>query len=204
MEFNVKLQKLRTQKGLTQDELAKMLFVSRTAISKWDSGRGYPNIESLKNISKIFSVSLDELLSNDELLFIAEEDGKRKETGLKDLFFGILDISTVLLFFLPLFADRLEDVVIAVSLLSLNEVSLYLKILYISAVALMFVFGIVLLSLQNNRSSYWRRSKYYISLLLNIIVVLLFVISLQPYASAFLFLFLIIKVFLLVKSQRYE
>ena len=204
MEFNVKLQKLRTQKGLTQDELAKMLFVSRTAISKWESGRGYPNIESLKNISKIFSVSLDELLSNDELLFIAEEDGKRKETGLKDLFFGILDISTVLLFFLPLFADRLEDVVIAVSLLSLNEVSLYLKILYISAVALMFVFGIVLLSLQNNRSSYWRRSKYYISLLLNIIVVLLFVISLQPYASAFLFLFLIIKVFLLVKSQRYE
>ena len=156
MEFNVKLQKLRTQKGLTQDELAKMLFVSRTAISKWESGRGYPNIESLKNISKIFSVSLDELLSNDELLFIAEEDGKRKETGLKDLFFGILDISTVLLFFLPLFADRLEDVVIAVSLLSLNEVSLYLKILYISAVALMFVFGIVLLSLQNNRSLYWR------------------------------------------------
>ena len=147
---------------------------------------------------------MDELLSNDELLFIAEEDGKRKETGLKDLFFGILDISTVLLFFLPLFADRLEDVVIAVSLLSLNEVSLYLKILYISAVALMFVFGIVLLSLQNNRSSYWCRSKYYISLLLNIIVVLLFVISLQPYASAFLFLFLIIKVFLLVKSQRYE
>ena len=204
MEFNVKLQKLRTQKGLTQEELAKMLFVSRTAISKWESGRGYPNIESLKNISKIFSVSLDELLSNEELLFIAEEDEKRKETCLKDLFFGILDISVVLLFFLPLFAERIDDVVIAVSLLSLAEVSLYLKILYISVAALMFLFGLILLSLQNNSSSRWRLAKYHVSLLLNIIGILLFIISLQPYAAAFLFLFLIIKFFLLIKSQRYE
>ena len=46
MEFNEKLQNLRKQKGLTQEELATALFVSRTAISKWESGRGYPNIES--------------------------------------------------------------------------------------------------------------------------------------------------------------
>jgi transcriptional regulator with XRE-family HTH domain len=47
MEFNEKLQELRKQKGLTQEELAEKLYVSRTAISKWESGRGYPNIESL-------------------------------------------------------------------------------------------------------------------------------------------------------------
>ena len=54
MEFNEKLQELRKNKGLTQEELAQILYVSRTAISKWESGRGFPNIESLKSISKYF------------------------------------------------------------------------------------------------------------------------------------------------------
>ena len=76
MEFNEKLQELRKQKGLTQEELATSLYVSRTAISKWESGRGYPNIESLKAIAKFFSVTVDELLSTDEVLTIAEEDSK--------------------------------------------------------------------------------------------------------------------------------
>lgn len=80
MEFNEKLQEFRKQKGLTQVELAELLYVSRTAISKWESGRGFPNIESLKAISKFFSVSLDELLSGEEILAIAEKDRKEKIT----------------------------------------------------------------------------------------------------------------------------
>ena len=44
MEFHEKLQELRKQKNLTQEELSEILFVSRTAISKWESGRGYPSI----------------------------------------------------------------------------------------------------------------------------------------------------------------
>ena len=73
MEFNEKLQELRKQKGLTQEELAEVLYVSRTAISKWESGRGYPNIDSLKAISKFFSASLDDLLSSDAILTLAED-----------------------------------------------------------------------------------------------------------------------------------
>lgn len=78
MELSEKLQELRKEKGLTQEELAEALFVSRTAISKWESGRGVPNIESLKAISKFFSVSIDELLSGEEILKIADEDNKQK------------------------------------------------------------------------------------------------------------------------------
>ena len=78
MEFNEKLQELRKQKGLTQEELAEILFVSRTAVSKWESGRGYPNIDSLKAIAKFFQVTVDELLSGEELLTIAENDQKQK------------------------------------------------------------------------------------------------------------------------------
>ena len=73
MELNEKLQELRKKKGLTQEELAEALFVSRTAVSKWESARGYPNIESLKAIAKFFGVTIDELLSGDELLSIAED-----------------------------------------------------------------------------------------------------------------------------------
>ena len=62
MEFNEKLQELRKSKSLTQEELAKALFVSRTAISKWEQGRGYPGIDSLKEISRFFSVSIDDLI----------------------------------------------------------------------------------------------------------------------------------------------
>lgn len=54
MEFNEKLQELRKKKGLTQEELAEALFVSRTAVSKWESGRGYPNIDSLKAVARFF------------------------------------------------------------------------------------------------------------------------------------------------------
>lgn len=58
MEFCEKLQELRKKRGLTQEELAEQLCVSRTAISKWESGRGYPSIDSLKAIAKYFSVSI--------------------------------------------------------------------------------------------------------------------------------------------------
>ena len=87
MEFNEKLQELRKQRGLTQEELAQSLYVSRTAISKWESGRGYPNIDSLKAIAKFFAVTIDELLSGDELLTIAEEDNRQKGKYLRDLVF---------------------------------------------------------------------------------------------------------------------
>ena len=83
MEFHEKLQELRKRKGLTQEELSEALFVSRTAVSKWESGRGFPGIDSLKAISSYFSVSLDELLSGEELLAIAENDHMERERRLR-------------------------------------------------------------------------------------------------------------------------
>ena len=65
MEFNEKLKELRKSKGLTQEELAEKLFVSRTAISKWESGRGYPSLDSLKEIARFFSVTIDDLICSD-------------------------------------------------------------------------------------------------------------------------------------------
>ena len=120
MTFGEKLKKLRTDNGLTQDELAEKIYVTRTAISKWESDRGYPNIDSLKTISKFFSVSIDDLLSSDEVLTIAEEDNKQKETRFKDLVCALLDLSIAMLLFLPFFAENTEGVIRSVSLIMLD------------------------------------------------------------------------------------
>lgn len=199
MEFHEKLQELRKQKGLTQEELAQALFVSRTAISKWESGRGYPNIDSLKAIARFFGITIDELLSGDELLSIAEEDNERKEHHIRDIVFGLLDCSVAMFFFLPFFGQKAEGIVREVSLLSMSEIAPYLRISYFVAVMGMIVLGILTLTLQNCQRAFWVKHKSKLSLVLSMVGVLLFVISSQPYAAAFLFVFLMIKVLMLIK-----
>ena len=201
MEFNKKLQELRKQKGLTQEELSQKLFVSRTAVSKWESGRGYPNIESLKAIAKLFSVTVDELLSTDEILTIAEEDSKRKEKHFRDVIYGLLDICIAMLLFLPFFAENADGIIQSVSLLALGSVQNYLKIAYLVVVIAMIATGVITLALQNVQITAWVKSKTAISLILGAILVMLLMISAQPYATVFAFVLLAIKAFLLIKRQ---
>jgi len=199
MEFNEKLQELRKQKGLTQEELAGFLYVSRTAISKWESGRGYPNIDSLKEIAKFFSVTVDELLSGEEVLNIAAEHTKQKGMQLCDLTFGLLDVCTMLFLFLPLFRQQAEGRIEAVSLLGLTANAPYMRLVYYCMVLSMFAFGILTLSLQNCQGAFWQKHKNTICIALSIIGTFVFIVSAQPYAAAFLFTFLLIKVFIYMK-----
>lgn len=53
---------LRTQKGLSQDELAEKVFVTRQAVSRWENGETTPNVETLKLLSRLFDVSINTLL----------------------------------------------------------------------------------------------------------------------------------------------
>ena len=201
MEFHEKLQELRKQKGLTQEELASILSVSRTAISKWESGRGYPNIDSLKAIAKYFSVTIDQLLSGDELLTIAEEDTKQTKNNTYNLIFGLLDISVLAFLFLPLFADRIGDDIREVSLLFLTNIAPYLTISYFVVVFAMMALGIVILATSNNGQAGFSKNIQMFSILINALGILLMIISLQPYAATFLFIFLIIKVLMLLKQR---
>ena len=198
MEFNEKLQELRKRKGMTQEELAERLYVSRTAVSKWESGRGFPNIASLKAIAKCFSVSLDELLSGEELLEIAEKDHRNKQGTLRDLVFGLLDCGIALLLFLPFFGQREGDIIREVSLLTLDGIQAYMKNAYFVFVFLMIGLGILTLALQNCQKKAWVQSKGLISLLLSAFGLCLFVISNQPYAAVFTLVFWMIKVFLML------
>lgn len=73
MLFNEKLKMLRKERGLTQEELAEELCVSRQAITKWESGEGIPDIENLKQISILFNTSIDELVKEDKDIDIEEK-----------------------------------------------------------------------------------------------------------------------------------
>lgn len=129
LEFHEKLQELRKIRGLTQEELAEALFVSRTAISKWESGRGYPSIDSLKEISRYFSVSIDDLLSGDQLIFIAEKENKSNLNSLCDLLLGIVDLLSLMLIFLPLYSKPINSYIYSVNLLGyVNNNTLIIKI----------------------------------------------------------------------------
>ncbi|MGN0711487.1 MAG: helix-turn-helix domain-containing protein [Anaerovoracaceae bacterium] len=199
MEFNEKLQELRKKKELTQEELAEALYVSRTAVSKWESGRGYPSIDSLKSISKFFDISLDELLSGNEILTIAEEDNKMKERRIRDMVFGLLDCSVAMFLFLPFFGQRVNGMIQEVSLLSLTETYAYIKIPYLVIVFGSIICGVATLALQNCMSGFWIKYKQKISLGITAAGTLFFMISLQPYAAMFTFIFLVIKALMLIK-----
>lgn len=200
MELNEKLQELRKQKGMTQEELAEMLHVSRTAVSKWESGRGYPNIDSLKALARFFAVSIDDLLSGEELLTIAEDDRKQTETRSRDIIFGLMDCSQIMLLFLPFFAQRTDGIVRAGSLLSLMHMPGYVKITGFLLIIGIALWGVVQLALQNTLPPFWQNIKHKISLLLHAAGILLFIVSLQPYAAAFLFISLLIKVFFITRQ----
>ena len=64
MEFGKKLFELRKQKNLSQEQLAEKMGVARQTISKWELGETSPDLKQAKELSKIFNVSLDELVGN--------------------------------------------------------------------------------------------------------------------------------------------
>ena len=198
MDFNEKLVTLRKQKGWTQEELAKELYVSRTAVSKWESGRGFPGIESLRAIAKLFSISIDELLSGEELITAAKSEAKEKSAA---IIFGLFDCMVGLLMFLPFFGQKSGEQILSVSLINLTAVSHYIKTAYIGFIAFSVIFGILQLALQNSENGFFRKNKFIVSLALSVAGLFIFIISTQPYAGAFLLFMLIIKLFSALKMR---
>ena len=126
MEFNEKLQELRKSRSLTQEELAEALFVSRTAISKWESGRGYPSLDSLKEISKFFSVSIDDLICSEEIISAAEDEKKECIDKYVSLICSTLDILPILLLFIPVFGNG-TDRPTSMSLYAITGISAWIS-----------------------------------------------------------------------------
>ncbi len=193
MDFSEKLQNLRKQHGLTQEELAAKLFVSRTAVSKWESGRGYPNIDSLKEISKFFSVSIDELLSSDELINAAQDENRKNISDLLDMLAGCADMMCLLLILLPLYPEKVSDSFSAVSLFEFAQKSFAPACICFALFFLLMVTGTAKLIMNRRHIEKGRNTLTVISFVLSIVSVLCLTAARLPYAVTVMFLLFIVK-----------
>lgn len=107
MTFGEKLKKLRNDNGLTQEQLAEKIFVTRTAISKWETNNGYPSIDSLKTISNLFGISIDDLISDADVenKKVLDEKIAKRHYFIAIAFLGVTILFTLFAYFLkqPLF-----------------------------------------------------------------------------------------------------
>lgn len=202
MEFHEKLQELRKSRGLTQEELAEALFVSRTAISKWESGRGYPSIDSLKEISRYFSVSIDVLLSGDQLIMIAEKENKSNLNSVCDLLLGFVDLFSLLLIFLPLYSKPSNGYIYAVNLFGYVDNDANIITTYWVLFVSLTIVGIVKILMAYFKFEKAKKAVDSLSIGLSVIAVLFLSMAKEPYAITVAFLLLLVKGVLLYKQAK--
>ena len=201
MEFNEKLQELRKRRGLTQEELAEALYVSRTAVSKWESGRGYPSIDSLKAIAKYFSVTIDDLLSGDAVISIAEQENRMNLQNVCDLMLGITDLLSLLLIVLPLYPKAVDDLVYAVSLPDYTDAAPLFRLAYWAVFLLLIAIGSIKIVLNRMKLEKGRHILTGLSLALSAFAVLFLSLTRQTYAVVIVFVLLMSKCVLVWKGS---
>ena len=202
MEFGEKLQELRKSRGLTQQELAEALYVSRTAISKWESGRGYPSIDSLKEISGFFSVSIDDLLSGEKLVSLAKKENQSNIRHICDLLFGIVDLMNITLIILPLYPNLIDGYIYSVNLFAYTKTTSFNRMVYWVLFVALIVIGGLKVVLNQMRIERGREIITAISTGLSIITVLFLGLTREAYAITMAFLLLILKSILIFKNFR--
>ncbi|MBO4399096.1 MAG: helix-turn-helix domain-containing protein [Lachnospiraceae bacterium] len=97
MELSNQMKKYRSEAGLSQDALAEKIYVSRQTISNWETGKNYPDINSLIRMSEVFGITVDTLLKGDveELKTIVREDDQREFVKLGRIY-SVLLFATIL------------------------------------------------------------------------------------------------------------
>ena len=202
MEFHEKLQELRKNRGLTQEELAEALYVSRTAISKWESGRGYPSIDSLKEISVFFSVTIDDLLSSEKLLSIAQQENKSNLRNMCELLFGMVDICSLLLIVLPLYPNRVGEYIQSVTLFAYTQAPLWIRLIYWILLAALTLTGAAKISMTQDKFKNGQKHITACSVGLSVAAVLFLALTREAYAVVVVFLLLAAKTALLLKCNK--
>ena len=100
MEIGKKIMELRKQNGLSQEELAEKVGVARQTISKWELGETSPDLKQSKELSKLFNVSLDELVNNDIKDILVEKTSNTEK--LAGLILKLIKTMVIIIIVLPI------------------------------------------------------------------------------------------------------
>lgn len=200
MEFGEKLQALRKGRSLTQEALAEALFVSRTAVSKWESGRGYPSIDSLREISRFFGVSIDELIGADEVIAAASDEKRAYVGRTTALICGALDALLALLMIIPAFGNGAGSTQ-TVSLFALDGVNPWVKGAFIFAIGMTVLNGVAGMIVARLDRPVWNRHRIATGVALSVASVAVLIAARQPYAGLVGFAFLVVKGLLLLRAK---
>ena len=196
MDFGEKLKALRTERGLTQEQLAARLYVSRTAVSKWETGGGSPNLDSLQAVARLFDVSVDDLLSTDDLIVLARDERRSTARSSGMLSFGLLDVLAVVFAFIPLYGVDDGSFVRMANLADYGasvDFGASFAVMAAAVVSLMFV-GAVEIVLAAAGSRRAARIVALVGFALQALAVVLFASTMQPYATTLMFVLLLAKV----------
>lgn len=195
MEFPEKLKTLRAERGLTQEQLSARLYVTRTAVSKWETGGGSPNLDSLQALARLFDVSVDDLLSTDDLIVLARDERRSTAASGGLLAFGLLDVLAVLFVFLPLYGVRDGSFVRMASLVEYgSSVGHGVSFACIAvAVGALVAAGVVELVCARHDAARIVRSAAFAGFAVQAAAVVLLTAAMQPYATTLLFALLVVK-----------
>lgn len=200
MEFGEKLQALRKGRSMTQEALAEALFVSRTAVSKWESGRGYPSIDSLREVSRFFGVSIDELIGADEVIAAASDEKRAYVGRTTALICGALDALLALLMIIPAFGNGAGSTE-TVSLFALDGVNPWVKGAFIFAIGMTVLNGVAGMIVARLDRPVWNRHRIATGVALSVVSVAVLIAARQPYAGLVGFAFLVVKGLLLLRAK---
>ena len=199
MELSKKIKQIRNENKLTQEQFAEKMLVSRTAVSKWENGTCYPSIDSLKYMSQTFKISLDKLLSNEEILEIAKIENQSNISKYNSLLFCLLDIIRIVFIFLPLYSYKTNDFIYSVSLFNSNDLNSTLKIIFMLIFIIFLALGIIELIFNYKGNNRFLNK---ISIFLDVISIFVLLFTKQPYVIALMFVIFIIKTIMLVNVNK--
>ena len=190
MELSEKIQKIRKERGLTQEQFAELLYVSRTAVSKWETGRGMPSMDSMQQIAKLAGITLDELLRAEEVMAIAETENQKRLGRFATMFDGILNVAAVMGLLLPLYKSESDGMFYAVPLYLFRG---RFAMLYWVLPLVMATCGAIQLLVYNREDPTQQNSLVIVGTVLNACIVFLLILSGQPYPAVLFFGLLLLK-----------
>ena len=166
------------------------------------SRKRIPKHRFIKGNIQLFSVSIDDLLSVEQVIFIAEKENKSNLNGVCDLLLGFVDLFSLMLIFLPLYPKPVNGYIYSVNLLGYVDGNAFIIRIYWALFISLTIAGIVKILMVYFKFEKGKKAVTFISVGLSIIAVLFLAMAREPYAITVTFLLLLIKGILLYKQAK--